>query len=251
MPSRVFFGRGYTNFIAGYSAATKSAALPVGTLNDPADRFLDFLPCNGGDSVLPAFPTMNTLAQTADQDGLYGKWISDRLRVQTIDAATWSIGMGTNESNAAANAFLCLSVYVLTSGDTVRGYIWDSHTTIGSEWGSATVVNTFSGSAVSSIVSTDRLVCEVWWHATQAMATTYTVAFLHGCGSLGTGGAITASGGENSWLETPQSGLFWQPHNVGANFQDPGVLSKARDLWERTRSGISVPRLWTPEGATI
>ncbi len=42
--------------------------------------------------------------------------------------------------------------------------------------------------------------------------------------------------------------VAYQPRSGAVNFQDPGVFAKA---WRRARSGIFVPRLWLPEGATI
>ena len=40
------------------------------------------------------------------------------------------------------------------------------------------------------------------------------------------------------------------PRNPTIDHMNPGLLMKAHDAWERRR-GILVPRLWTPEGATI
>jgi hypothetical protein len=42
--------------------------------------------------------------------------------------------------------------------------------------------------------------------------------------------------------------VVYEPRHGFVNFQDPGVFAKA---WDRAKSGILVPRLWTPEGATI
>lgn len=41
------------------------------------------------------------------------------------------------------------------------------------------------------------------------------------------------------------------PRHPAINHQNPGLLAKAHDAWERTKGGIFVPRLWTPEGAQI
>lgn len=41
------------------------------------------------------------------------------------------------------------------------------------------------------------------------------------------------------------------PRNPAITFQDPGLLMRVLDAWERTKGGILVPRLWTSEGATI
>lgn len=40
------------------------------------------------------------------------------------------------------------------------------------------------------------------------------------------------------------------PRHGHVNHQNPGVFARARD-WAAERSGILVPKLWTPEGATI
>lgn len=61
--------------------------------------------------------------------------------------------------------------------------------------------------------------------------------------------AISASGSWGAYAvavyPAPPAGFI--PRYPAINFQDPAVLAKA---WKRTR-GIFVPKLWTPEGATI
>jgi hypothetical protein len=72
--------------------------------------------------------------------------------------------------------------------------------------------------------------------------------------------AGTIGGGTDGWADAADSwgvvGFALKPAVAAApvprhgfvNYQDPGVFAKA---WDRAKSGILVPRLWTPEGATI
>lgn len=191
--------------VSGYVSSEKSTALPVGTFNDSGRSPRDLSLTKSGTIGLAS---LTTLAQTADQDGYHGKWISPVVLSGGIDANTWSIGYFGSEGNNASNAFLCLSVYILTSGDTVRNFIYDSHTSLGVEYNGAGQVVTFSGSAVSGVANTDRLVVELWSHAGQSMANSY----LNELAYSGTGSDMAPGSGfgDAAWVETPQD-IFTAP----------------------------------------
>jgi hypothetical protein len=89
------------------------------------------------------------------------------------------------------------------------------------------------------------------------------------CGTAGTnlGGLIAAAERQLHTAGPEDPGTFakdvsasWRSQTIAihpaynripaVNYQDPGLMMKARDAWERRR-GIFVPRLWTPEGAVI
>lgn len=52
-------------------------------------------------------------------------------------------------------------------------------------------------------------------------------------------------------IGTTVSTVEFVPRHPAINHQNPGLLAKAHDAWQRTKGGIFVPRLWTPEGAQI
>ena len=158
------------------SAAEKSTALPVDTqgANNAAGtdetRSLDT-----AKGVAQTSLAKNSDAVTAARDNYLCRFTSAGLAAQAIAAATWTIALALNEGNAAANSFLNLSVYVWRpSTQAVVGFIYDSHTNIGVEWGNTEdgQVITFSGSAVTTALN-DVLVLEVWRHAAQAMTVAY------------------------------------------------------------------------------
>lgn len=186
-----------------------STALPVGTANgtSPTNYNLSLNIGTGQTSW-----SLNTLAQTAQQSGTVSKWSSNRLVAQTIFANTWTFFFGATESNAAANMFTSLSVYVWSSsgGGFVRGYIYDNAATLGTEWATSQSAQsvTFSGSQVAA-QEDDLLVIEWWYNATQGMGTAYT-----GTGYFdGTNDTTTGTGNTNTatYLETPQDLILKVP----------------------------------------
>jgi hypothetical protein len=189
-----------TTFGQPYSSGEQSTALPVGTANNSGGATRNLSVYKG---TFQANGSYSSLAQTAHQDGMITKYVSDTLTVPTIDANTWTIALATAESNANANFFTALSLYVLTSADTVRGFIYDSDVALGNEWGLTEdgQIYTISGSAVTGISSTDRLCLEVWYHAVQATATAFTINFYYN-------GTVDVTAGANtdaaSYIETPQ-----------------------------------------------
>jgi len=204
MATRLFL-RETTDNTAGYAATEQSTALPVGTSNQSGAVARD-LKTTAGTSVTTG--VLGSLAQTAHQDGFFRKWISPELAATSITAQTWTLGLAPSEGNNAGNAFTVCSIYVLKSDDTVRGFVYDSDTPLGVEWGVAArgQVLTVSGAAVSAVESTDRIVFEMWYHAEQAMAVSYGHDFSYN------GTTEIVDGVNNSdpaaYIETPQDGLF-------------------------------------------
>jgi hypothetical protein len=186
---------------AGYVATELSTVLPVGTSNQSGVAAEDLAATAGTSAVTQALPA---LGQTAHQDGYFRKFISPVLAVSSVDAETWTLAVAVAESSSFANAFIVCSVYVLTSGDTVRGFVYDSDTPLGSEWATGLTgeVVTFSGAAVSGVVSTDRLVLEFWVHSEQGMPSAYNRQLNYNGTTEPTDGA--ANSNSASYLETPQ-----------------------------------------------
>ncbi|MDR7537429.1 MAG: hypothetical protein QN183_13820 [Armatimonadota bacterium] len=183
------------------SNGEKSAALPVGTFKGNSGAGYEDRSLNTTAGASGVTKTITTLAQTAHQDLYIARFTSSPLAAQTIQAQTWTLRLSVAESNAAANAYLILSLYAYrpSTGEVV-GYIWDSDTTIGSEWPTTeTAVSvTFNGAALN-VSAQDVLVLEVWAHAVQGMAASYTL-------TVGLNGADGTLRG--SYLECPQNLSF-------------------------------------------
>ena len=203
MATRLYL-RDTTANTAGYVATEMSTVLPVGTgvLSGNAVRDLS--------QTAGSSQTTDTLGNslTGHSDLFLRKFISPTLAVSSISAQTWTIALAVSESDAGANAFTVASIYVLTNADTVRGFVYNSDTALGVEWSLTEdgQVYTVSGSAVASVVSTDRLCFEVWAHsASQAMSFNYIRTLYYNGASAVTGATTTDAA---SYIETPQDGLF-------------------------------------------
>lgn len=190
------------------TAGEKSTALPNGTANgtSPTSRLMS--PVKTATQTSAA---VTTLAQTARQSGTVLRFVSNRLAAQTINANTWTFFSAADESNAAANAFSALSIYVWNpAGSSVRGFIYDNVAELGTEFSTSQSAQslTVSGSAVTAVEG-DFLVCEWWYTAAQGMGTAYTVDFFYGGTdetTTGTGNTSTAT-----YLETPQDLILRLP----------------------------------------
>ena len=193
MATRLFF-RETTNLNTSYpTAGDKSAVLPVGTDGGDFNQSQDLSLLNNG---VATNLTYTQLAQTTQQSAMIARFTSPRLRSQTINANTWTIVFTGDEANAAANAFLGLSVYAWRpSTSAVVGFVRDSTTTLGVEFNNTLQTLTFSGSAVT-VESGDILVAEVWNVATSSMATSYLITFT------------TSNTANPRYLETPQDLAF-------------------------------------------
>lgn len=190
------------------TSGEKSTALPNGTANGttPINRLMSPVKGTSLSGVLTT-----TLAQTARQSGTAIRFISNRLAAQTISANTWTFFSAADESNAAANAYTALSVYVWNpSGSSVRGFIYDNTAELGTEYATSMSAQsvTFSGSAVTAVEG-DFLVCEWWYTSAQSMATAYTINHYF----AGTDDTTTGTGNTSpaTYLETPQDLILRLP----------------------------------------
>lgn len=187
------------------TAGEKSTALPVDTLG--ANNATGTEETRALDTAIGAVQVSiakNADATTAARDNYLGRFTSAGLAAQTIAAATWTIAIALNEANAAANSFLNLSVYIWRpSTSAVVGFIYDSHTNIGVEWGATEdgQVITFAGVAVTTVLN-DVLVVEIWRHAVQGMAVAYTQTVYFNGATVVTDATTTDAG---SYLENPNT----------------------------------------------
>lgn len=225
---------------SGYVDTKKSSALPVGTQATASSS--GRLTLTTGRTGTQAQRTATASAVQQDDDLYFGKWISAPLRATEIVANTWTFGFAWTESNTSLDLFTALSVYILTSGDTVRGFIYDSHVSLGTEPGTSEVgkVGTFSGAAVNSVVpGSDRLAVEVWAHTQKTMSVAYTGTFSYAGATDPVDGTLTSDAA--SYISTPQE--LFVPRASATTFQSPALLARAL---RRERERLWLPRLWLP-----
>lgn len=203
------------------SLGEKSTALPVGTfkdlsIGDGQRRSLLFDKGHFNDSA-----SGNSIAQTAHQDNYMARFTSKPLYA-SITAQTWTLAVVTHQTNAAANSFTILSLYVWRPSDSsVVGFVYDSDTPLGVEWGNDAdgQVLTFAGGAVT-IAQGDVLVLEFWRHAAQGMANAYTQAVYWG-GQTDVTDATADALNPASYLSTPQDGIMFRGLGAEAVHLEP------------------------------
>jgi hypothetical protein len=204
--SRLYFHNVNTiSHPASIDTANKSVALPIGVDKGIHNQVLEMTTTKGVSEVSDVFTTGTSAVQTS---GSIRKWVSPVLAAGTISAQNWTINMSVMESNAAANYFLCFSLYVLKADGTVRGYIYDSSTALGTEFptGSTARVATVAGAAVTGVLSTDQLVCEVWGQGIQTLTTTRTITFKWDGTTVNTDGTSTFDNA--SYIEAATQDIF-------------------------------------------
>lgn len=107
---------------------------------------------------------------------------------QTVDG-TLDVVLGVLESNAAADMVTKLHVYVMASDGSVRGTLLANYVNVG-EWPTTAAGQALaSAQALSSVAALngDRIVAEIGYRATNAVATSYTGTLNYG----GTGADLT------------------------------------------------------------
>lgn len=201
MATRLFF-RSLATGAAGKAltfptTGDKSTALPVGFDGGDFNQSQDMILVN---STVASGTQLSyaTDARSTQQSAMIARFSSPKLAAQTVAANTWTIRFAAFESNANANAFLAVSAYIYRpSTNAVVGFIRDSATTLGVEFGTTLTAQTvtFAGSAVTANAE-DFLVLEMWNVATQSASKSYTVR-------IDTSGTTIPT-----YLETPQDLIF-------------------------------------------
>jgi len=160
--------------------------------------------------------TYNSFANADHNDDFFTSFSSDALAAGDVTAQTWSLGIAFSEGNAAANSGLVISLYVFRpSSSSVVGYVRDSDSQLGPEWGATEdgIVASFAGSAVSGVQDGDILVLEVWRHTN---AQSMSVAYAQTCYFEGTTDVVDATTtNAASYIETPQTLAFFTPPAAG------------------------------------
>ncbi len=194
------------------TAGEKSTALPVGTFSGNSGATFESLSLSTTKGTAQTTRTKDSLAQTAHQDNYIARFSSPGLAALTISAQTWTVALALSEGNAAANAFLAVSLYVWRPGSNILvGYVRDADSALGIEWATSEdgIVATFSGSSVVCQAG-DILVLEVWNHASQSMAVAYTNTLYFD----GTTDVVDATSTDAaSYVESPQT-MTWNAVSV-------------------------------------
>lgn len=192
------------------TAGEKSTALPVGTFKGNSGAGFEDLALRTAKGAAQTSKALSSLSQTAHQDNYIARFTSPALEAQTIAANTWTLAVATAEGNANANSFTIASIYVWRpSTSAVVGFIYDSDTALGSEWGGTEDGQVLSPVGVAVVaVANDVLVLCFWRHASQAMAAVYTqTLYFEGATDV----TDTTTTDAASYLQTPQVLSFVAP----------------------------------------
>lgn len=201
------------------TAGEKSSTLPVGGSNSDSgsgtERSLSTSRGSGQQTL-----NWTTAASTAQQSYYLRRFSSPALAAQTISSGSWSYYFIAAESNAAANIYHRLSVYVWRPGtSSVVGFVYDATADLGVEVNNTGQSGTFSGSSVTA-QDGDILVCELWAVATASMATSYTGTIYYD--------AYASGGGANDLrITTPSAvNLSWYTASTYTNTHTTDAILK-------------------------
>lgn len=189
----------------------------------------------------------NFLAETSATNPfarLLGRWVSDRLKAQTI-SGTLDFMMLMRESDAAANMSTKVHVYVTTGdSDTPRGTLLSNHTD-GTEFqvhASQHGAVSFTSVAISSLAVSDgdRLVIEVGYSAANAVTTSYTGSIKYGgdTPAVGTETTVTSAGAECPWIQFSGTVTFLDTYLYLVTDASPVTPGATRGTWNDTASAI-------------
>lgn len=195
-----------TDNAASAPSSEQSTSQPNGSVSSPT------FACHDLDVALGAVQTAVTLTHThpnesgVHRDGMMRMFASDALSAVTIAAGTWRVGLSGTQSNAAADTYHNIVVYVWRPGtSSVVGAISDAHggTGFGAEISDGRQIISFSGSSVTA-QSGDRIIFEWWHHWQHTMASGYTSNIKYDDGTE----LDDIAAAEGSWIECPQDNLF-------------------------------------------
>lgn len=190
----------------GQPSTTKSAVFPWGTNNTTYTTGPKYVEID----VAPSTVATNTgaswtsLAQTTQQSTFVGHAYM-ALAAGTFGAGTWSFALSGSETNASANSFFGVSIYVWRPGtSTVVGYIYDNNVQLGAEWATNTASRTFSVTGANvTAAGGDYLIVEFWHTSAQGATMGYaqTTSFDAASGTAD----FTADGQTalNAWIDAP------------------------------------------------
>lgn len=186
----------------------QSTAFPWGTngttyTQGPEYVALDTAPVATAPGAITQF---SSLAQTARQSQQCATLFYE-LAAQTIPAGNWSFASAVAETNAAANSFFGVAIYVWRPSTLTKvATITDAQVQRGAEWGTATSSRLFTvaGSAATT-ENGDVLIVELWRTAAQGMGTAYAQTWNFNAQSGN--GDFTADGQTNlnSWMDAPET----------------------------------------------
>lgn len=164
--------------------------------------------------IIPTNCNIASFAFTVAIKEVYiGRWVYPLNGVSSISANTWTLlhcgGTGNNIHKYALDAnkkiYVALYVWRPGTGKVATVFEGDSNATTATiPHNSAIYRNTFSGSSVGSINSTDFLVLELWSHTSTSSAGNQIAMFYYN-GTDDTSSDGTVSTNAAAYLETPQT----------------------------------------------
>lgn len=164
--------------------------------------------------IIPTNCNIASFAFTVAIKEVYiGRWVYPLTSTTSLSANTWTLlhcsGTGNNIHKYAldANKKIYINLYVWRpgTGKVATVFEGDSNATTATiPHNSAIYRNTFSGSSVGSINSTDFLVLELWSHTSTSSAGNQIAMFYYN-GTDDTSSDGTVSTNAAAYLETPQT----------------------------------------------
>jgi hypothetical protein len=134
---------------------------------------------------------MASLAQTAQQNLYFSRFVSDPLDMPSLAAQTWVYNFATIQSSTSGNfptsssalpVHVCCYVWRPSTlsivGNLIDGNGSSDYAEIAAN-AERVGTGTFAGAAVNSMADGDVLVFEVWFRITQAAAASYTFQFCY------------------------------------------------------------------------
>lgn len=191
-------------------SAEQSTSQPNGSVSSPAFAKRDLIQDTPGASMVTLTHTHPNEADV-HRDGMIRMFVSADLNGTDITAETWTFAIAGNESNAAANAYTNIVLYVWRPGTGSKvGTIIDAHQGTGGPFAEINSpleqIATIAGAAVSGVDAGDVLVLEVWHHWQHSMAVAYTsTLYYDGTTDITQGGSQASKA---TYISTPQNGIF-------------------------------------------
>lgn len=191
--------------------------------------------------------TTSAVAETSTTNNvtvLLGRWISDGAVTAGTLAGNVQWVMGVLESNASANDFFYLHIYVTTGDtDTPRGTFLANYTPgTGTEWPTAIAGATegaVAGSSVNVSVG-DRLVVEIGYQARNTSATSFTGTLRYGAtGTTDLAAAATSVTTDPGWIELAAADGIWNT-NLGKLVDTASAGSVDTTIWTATTGSVGV-----------
>lgn len=167
---------------------------------------------------------LNSDASTGARTNYLARFTSPPLAAQTLSAETWTTAIAQSEADLNSNKNSVFSLYVWRpSNSSVVGYIYDTNTLRGTEWGATEDgrVVTLVGASLA-VLDGDVLVLEFWCGGSQTVASAYAMTVYFD----GTTDVIAGTSSDaGSYLEKPAA-ITWQAAGTQWGAQMSGTWNR-------------------------